>query len=161
MKRFESVSCPEPGNAQQIDEYCGAFSIALHEIKIYDLVDRYGVKLLAQRFYNGLPALLKHFMALYDSLHEHTPDIRDEYHALQKEVRNVEQWQLFTDALAQVSNAKALSAATPQKRIPPPPLERRAGTSDQSIDIGCRSHHAICYQWRRSESRSMGSEYCS
>ena len=28
-------------------------------------------------------------MALYDSLHEHTPDIRDDYHALQKEVRNV------------------------------------------------------------------------
>jgi len=121
MRRFKSVSCPEPGNAQQIDEYYGAFSIALQEIKIYGLVDRYGEKLLAQRFYNGLPALLEHFMDLYDSLHVHTPDIRDDYRALQNEVRNVKQWRPFTDALAQLSKAKALSAATPQKRTPPPP----------------------------------------
>jgi len=32
MQRFESVSCPEPGNAQQIDQVFGAFSIALQEI---------------------------------------------------------------------------------------------------------------------------------
>jgi len=47
MKRLESVSCPEPGNAQQIDEYYSAFSIALKEVKIYGLVDRYGQKSLA------------------------------------------------------------------------------------------------------------------
>jgi len=41
---------PEPGNAQQIDEYYGAFSVALQEIKMYGLVDRYGEKSLAQRF---------------------------------------------------------------------------------------------------------------
>ena len=92
MRRFESVSCPKPGNTQQIDEYYGAFSIALQEIKIYGLVDRYGEKPLAQRFYNGLPALLKHFMALCDPLHEHTPDICDDCRALQKEVLNVKQW---------------------------------------------------------------------
>jgi len=86
MRRFESVSCPEPSNAQQIDEYYVAFSIALQEIKIYGLVDRYGEKSLARRFYNGLLALLKYFMSLYDSLHEHTPDICDDYCALQKEV---------------------------------------------------------------------------
>ena len=120
---------PEPGNAQQIDEYYGAFSIALQEIKIYGLVDRYGEKSLAQRFYNGLPALLKYFMVLYDSLHEHTPDIRDDYHVLQKEVRNVKQWRLFTDALAQLSKAKALSAATSQKRTPPPPSNAGRGPS--------------------------------
>ena len=66
-------------------------------------------------------------MALYDSLHEHTPDIRDDYHALQKEVRNVKQWRPFTDALAQLSKAKALSAATPQKRHPPPPSNAGRG----------------------------------
>jgi len=125
MRRFESVSCPQPGNAQQIDEYYGAFSITLQEIKIYGLVDRYGEKSLTQRFYNGLPALLKHFMALYDSLHEHIPDIREDYHALQKEVRNVKKWRPFTDALAQLSKAKALSAATPPKRTPPPPSNEK------------------------------------
>jgi len=52
-------------------------------------------------------------MALYDSHHEHTPDIRDDYRALQKEVWNVKQWRPFNDALAQLSKAKALSAATP------------------------------------------------
>ena len=41
VRRFESISCPESGNAQQIDEYYGAFSIVLQEIKIYGLVDRY------------------------------------------------------------------------------------------------------------------------
>jgi len=132
MKRFESVTCPEPDNAQQIDEYYGAFSVALQEIKMYGLVDRYGEKSLAQRFYNGLPALLKHFMALYDSLHEHTPDIRDDYHALQKEVRNVKQWRPFTDALAQLSKAKALSAATPQKRTLP--LPRTQDEDHRSLD---------------------------
>jgi len=125
MKRFESVSCPEPGNAH----HYGAFSIALQEIKIYGLGDRYGEKSLAQRFYNVLPALLKHFMALYDSLHEHTPDIRDDYHALQKEVRNVKQWRPFTDALAQLSKAKAFSAATPKKHTLPPPSNEGRGPS--------------------------------
>ena len=133
MRRFESVSCPAPCNAQQINEYYGAFSIALQEIKIYSLVDRYGEKSIAQRFYNGLPALLKHFMALYDSLHEHTPDFRDDYHALQKEVRNVKQWRLITDALAQLSKAKALSAATPPKRTPPPLSNARRGSSDPRL----------------------------
>jgi len=156
MRRFESVSCPEPGNAEQIDEYYGAFSIALQELKIYGLVDRYGEKSLAQRFCNGLPALLKHFMALHDSLHEHTPDIRDDYRALQKEVQNVKQWRPFTDALAQPSKAKALSAATPQKRTPPPPSNAGRGSS-----VICRRYHAICYRWQRSESRSIGSEPCS
>jgi len=107
-------------------------------MKIFGLVDRYGEKSLAQRFYNGLPVLLKHFMALYDSLHEHIPDIREDYHALQKGVRNVKQWQPFTDALAQLSKAKALSAATPQKRNPPPSLERRTRIIGHLIDIRSR-----------------------
>jgi len=68
-------------------------------------------------------------MALYDSLHEHTPDIRDDYHALQKEVRNLKQWRPFTDALAQLSKVKALSAATPQKRTTPPPSNAGRGPS--------------------------------
>ena len=66
-------------------------------------------------------------MALYDSLHEHTPDIHDDYRALQKEFRNVKQWRPFTDALAQLSKAKALSAATPQKRHPLPPSNAGRG----------------------------------
>jgi len=81
----------------------------------------YGEKSIAQRFYYGLPALLKHHMALYDSLHEHTTDIRDDYHALQKEVQNVKQWRPFTDAIAQLSKTKATSAITPNKQPPPPP----------------------------------------
>jgi len=91
MQKFETALCPEPGNAHQIDEHYGAFSTALqnHSIRVYGLTDRYGEKSIAQRFYNGLPVLLKQCMALYDSLHEYAPDIRDEYHALQKEGWNV------------------------------------------------------------------------
>jgi len=72
-------------------------------------------------------------MALYDSLHEHTPDIRNDYHALQKEVRNDKQWRPFTDALAQLSKAKALSAAAPPKRTPPLPSSARRGSSDPQL----------------------------
>ena len=86
MQTFETLSCLEPGNVHQIDEYYGAFSTAMQDIRIYGLTDRYGEKSLAQRFYNGLPALLKQYMALYGLLHEHTPDIHDEYLGLQKEV---------------------------------------------------------------------------
>ena len=72
-------------------------------------------------------------MDLYDSLHVHTPDIRDDYRALQNEVRNVKQWRPFTDALAQLSKAKALSAATTHKRHPPPPSNARRGSSDPRL----------------------------
>jgi len=92
----------------------------------------YGEKSIAQRFYYGLPALLKHHMALYDSLHEHTTDIRDDYHALQKEVQNVKQWRPFTDAIAQLSKTKATSAITPNKQPPPPPPNRGAGTKKKA-----------------------------
>ena len=53
--------------------------------------------------------------------HDYIPDICDDYLALQKEVQNVKQWRPFTDALAQLSKAQALSATTPQKHVPPPP----------------------------------------
>jgi len=86
MQKIETVLCLEPGNVHQIDAYYSAFSTAMQEIRMYGLTDRYGGKSLAQRFYNGLPALLQQNMALYDSLHEHTADIRDDYLALQKEV---------------------------------------------------------------------------
>jgi len=118
---------------------------------MYGLVDWYGKKLLAQRFYNGLPALLKHFMGLYDSLHKHTPDIRDDYHALQKEVRNVKQWRPFTDALAQLSKAKAFRPCQQAGQRPlglvsryapeahhPPSLERWTRIIGHSIDISSR-----------------------
>jgi len=48
-------------------------------------------------------------------------DFRYMYQQRQKEVQNVKQWRPFTDALAQLSKAKALSADTPQKHVPPPP----------------------------------------
>ena len=86
MQKFETVSCPEPGNVHQIDEYYGAFSIVLQNIRVYGLTDKYGEKSLAQRLYNGLPALLKQYMALYASKNEYIPDIRDDSHVLQKEV---------------------------------------------------------------------------
>jgi len=91
MQKFETALCPGPGNARQIDEYYGAFSTALQNIRVYGLTDRYGKESISQQFYNGLPALLKQCMALYDSLHKYTPDIRDDYHALQKDVQNVQQ----------------------------------------------------------------------
>jgi len=40
----------------------------------------------------------------------------------------------------------------------PPPLRTQGKDLDQSIDICSRWHQAICYRWRRSESRSMCSE---
>jgi len=55
MQKFETVLCPELGNVHQIDEYYGAFSEALQNIRMYGLTDKYGEKSLAQRFYNGLP----------------------------------------------------------------------------------------------------------
>jgi len=69
-------------------------------------------------------------MARYDSLHEHTPDIREDYHMLQKEVRNVKQWRPFTDALAQLSKTKAMSAvaSTQHNHFPPSSAERQLMT---------------------------------
>jgi len=127
MQKFETALCPEPGNAHQIDEYYGVVSTALQNIRVFGLTDRYRENPIAQRFYNGLPALLKQFMALYDSLHEYTSDIRDDYHALQKEVQNLKQWRLLTDALAQLSKTKALSATTTHKHNPPPPSNAGLG----------------------------------
>jgi len=65
MQNFETALCPEPGNARQIDEYYGAFSTALQNIRVYGLTSRYGKESISQRFYNELPALLKQYMA-YD-----------------------------------------------------------------------------------------------
>ena len=116
-----------------------AFSTALQNIRVCLTDTECGEKSIAQKFYNGLLALLKQYMALHDSKHEYIPDIRNDYYALQKEVRNVKHWRPFTDALAQLSKAKALSAATPQKAgRGPPPFERRARTSVQFSDISSR-----------------------
>jgi len=57
-------------------------SLSGSTIRMYGLTDRYGEKSLAQRFYNGLPALLKQIMALYDSKHEYIPEICDDFHVL-------------------------------------------------------------------------------
>ena len=102
MQKFETVLCPELGNVHQIDEYYGTFSEALQNIRMYGLTDKYGEKSLAQRFYNGLPALLK-------------------------------QWRPFTDALVQLSKAKALLAATPQKHVPHPPSNAGRGPPFNSM----------------------------
>jgi len=101
-----------------------AFSTALQNIRVCLTDTECGEKSIAQKFYNGLLALLKQYMALYDSKHEYIPDIRNDYYALQKEVRNVKHWRPFTDALAQLSKAKAFKSCQPLRPrgiFPTPP----------------------------------------
>jgi hypothetical protein len=123
---FKNVRCQEPGTDEQIVEYSIAFQNSVHMLRRYGLYADYTEAFRAQKFYDGLPEMLKVYMEIRCPS-EHTPGIRRDYDATVEEVRKTRLFLPYKKALAagikDMKQARPSTVALPAVGTPqaPPP----------------------------------------
>jgi hypothetical protein len=109
LEAFTSTKCQEPGTPEQITAYTHAYTLAFQELRRIGMHKQYSVPAQAQMYYDNLPKLLKHHMALYDPKRQDS-ELREDLSALRQEVREVMAWPVYKDAVSQASNGRAMGA---------------------------------------------------
>jgi hypothetical protein len=109
LEAFTSAKCQEPGTPEQITAYTHAFTLAFQDLRRHHLDKQYSGAAQAQMFYNNLPKLVKHHMALFDSKRKDS-ELREDLSALRQEVREVMAWPIYKDVILQATNGRAMGA---------------------------------------------------
>jgi hypothetical protein len=76
LDTFENVTCSEPGTPEQLTAFTHAFTLAFQELRRHRMHERFSIASQAQQFYNKLPKLVKHHMALRDPMRKN-PELRE------------------------------------------------------------------------------------
>jgi hypothetical protein len=85
LEAFTSAKCQEPGTPEQITEYTHAFTLVFQDFRPHHLDKQYNEAAQAQMFYNNLPKLVKHHMALFDPKRKDS-ELSEDLSALRQEV---------------------------------------------------------------------------